>query len=64
MRRVFNSILGFWRCGQTQSIVFDVVLVIYLFVVGLFIVFLFRFNQSLFMSKHAKDLRVNIQFNI
>jgi len=25
-RRIFNSLLGIWKCGQTQSFVFDLLL--------------------------------------
>ena len=24
VRRIFNSLLGVWKCGQTQSFVFDI----------------------------------------
>ena len=25
-RRIFNSLLGVWKCGQTRSFVFDILL--------------------------------------
>jgi len=28
-RRIFNSLLGVWKCGQTQSFVFDILHQIY-----------------------------------
>ena len=29
-RRIFNSLLGVWKCGQTRSFVFDISFMIYM----------------------------------